>query len=55
TELGNAEVNIATFNLGRTGAGEAVSLIEVDGKINPELIRKLENISNVKSIKKLSF
>ncbi|RPH06808.1 MAG: phosphoglycerate dehydrogenase [Alphaproteobacteria bacterium TMED93] len=55
TELGNAEVNIATFNLGRTGSGEAVSLIEVDGKINSELIKKLENISNVKSIKKLSF
>ena len=55
TELGNAKVNIATFNLGRTGAGEAVSLIEIDGKIGPELIKKLENISNVKRIKKLSF
>ncbi len=55
TELGNAKVNIATFNLGRTGSGEAVSLIEVDGKIGPDLIKKLENISNVKSIKKLSF
>ncbi len=55
TELGNANINIATFNLGRTGSGEAVSLIEIDGKIEPELIKKLENISNVKSIKKLSF
>ncbi len=55
TELGNARVNIATFNLGRTGSGEAVSLIEVDGKIDSELIKKLESISNVKSIKKLSF
>ena len=25
-------------NLGRTGSGEAVSLIEIDGKIDPELI-----------------
>ena len=55
TELGNANVNIATFNLGRKGSGEAVSLIEIDGKIDPELIKKLENISNVKKIKKLSF
>ena len=55
TELGNAHINIATFNLGRTGSGEAVSLIEIDGKISSELIKKLENISNVKSIKKLTF
>ena len=55
TELGNANVNIATFNLGRKGSGEAVSLIEIDGNIDPQLIKKLENISNVKKIKKLSF
>ncbi len=55
TELGNANVNIATFNLGRTGSGQAVSLIEIDGKIDPKLIKKLEKISNVKKIKKLSF
>ena len=55
TILGNANVNIATFNLGRTGSGEAVSLIEIDGKINSELLSKLEKISNVKKIKKLSF
>ncbi len=55
TALGNANINIATFNLGRTGSGEAVSLIEIDGKIDSELIKKLENISNVKKIKKLSF
>ena len=55
TELGNANVNIATFNLGRKGSGEAVSLIEIDGNIDSQLIKKLENISNVKKIKKLSF
>lgn len=55
TELGNANVNIATFNLGRKGSGEAVSLIEIDGNIDPQLIKKLENIPNVKKIKKLSF
>ena len=33
TLLGNANINIATFNLGRTGSGEAVSLVEIDGKI----------------------
>ena len=55
TELGNANVNIATFNLGRTGSGEAVSLIEIDGRIDPQLIKRLENISNVKKIKQLTF
>ncbi len=55
TQLGNAKINIATFNLGRTGSGEAVSLIEIDGKIESQLIKNLENILNVKKIKQLSF
>ncbi len=55
TLLGNANINIATFNLGRTGSGEAVSLVEIDGKIDSALLSKLKGISNVKKIKKLSF
>ena len=53
--LGNANINIATFNLGRTGSGEAVSLVEIDGKIDSALLSKLKGISNVKKIKNYLF
>ena len=55
TVLGNKNVNIATFHLGRTGSGDAVSLIELDQPIEKELISLLEGLPNVKKVKKLVF
>ena len=56
TLLGEAGVNIATFNLGRRDAGgEAVALVSVDSVIGPELVAKLEALGGVKRVKPLRF
>src|SRR5579875_87653 len=56
TLLGEAGVNIATFNLGRRAAGgEAVALVSVDGEIGPQLVAKLEALGGVKRVKPLRF
>jgi D-3-phosphoglycerate dehydrogenase len=56
TALGEAGVNIGTFNLGRRAAGgEAVALVSVDGHIDAELIGELENIPGVRTVRPLRF
>ena len=55
TLLGKKNVNIATFHLGRTGSGDAISLLELDQPIETELIRLLYDLPNVKKVKKLVF
>jgi D-3-phosphoglycerate dehydrogenase len=56
TTLGEAGVNIGTFNLGRRAAGgEAVALVSVDGRIGEDLVRKLEALPGVKRVKALRF
>jgi D-3-phosphoglycerate dehydrogenase len=56
TTLGEAGVNIGTFNLGRRAAGgEAVALVSVDGRIGEELVGKLEALPGVKRVKALRF
>ncbi|HEY1606753.1 MAG TPA: phosphoglycerate dehydrogenase [Allosphingosinicella sp.] len=56
TLLGEAGINIATFNLGRRAAGgEAVALVSVDGEIDPALVAKLEALGGVKRVKPLRF
>ena len=55
TLLGNQQINIAFFSLGRTGSGDAVSIIELDQPITEELINLLENIPHVRNVKKLVF
>ena len=56
TLLGGEEINIATFNLGRTGAGEdAICLIEVDTEISPAVLEKLRALPLVKQAKPLHF
>ena len=52
--LGIAE-NIASFHLGRTGKGEAVSLLELDNFLNDNLIPDLQKLINVKKVKTLKF
>jgi D-3-phosphoglycerate dehydrogenase len=56
TVLGQAGVNIATFNLGRRAAGgEAVALVSVDDPITPDLTRKLHDLPGVLEVVPLSF
>jgi D-3-phosphoglycerate dehydrogenase len=56
TTLGEAGVNIGTFNLGRRAAGgEAVALISVDGHIEQDVIEKLEALPGVRKVKPLRF
>ena len=56
TALGEAKVNIATFNLGRreTG-GEAVALVAVDDPIPPKLAKALCALPGVRDVVPLSF
>ncbi|MFN3726455.1 MAG: phosphoglycerate dehydrogenase [Allosphingosinicella sp.] len=54
--LGDANVNIATFHLGRRAAGgEAIALIAVDGQVDGPLIRQLSALPSVKTVMPLRF
>jgi D-3-phosphoglycerate dehydrogenase len=56
TVLGEADINIATFNLGRRGAGgEAVCLAALDGQIPPDLVQAIAKITGVKRATPLRF
>jgi D-3-phosphoglycerate dehydrogenase len=56
TALGEAGVNIGTFNLGRRRAGgEAVALVSVDGHIGDELVARLEALPGVRRVEPLRF
>jgi D-3-phosphoglycerate dehydrogenase len=56
TLLGEAKVNIASFNLGRAAAGEdAISLIEVDGAVPDAVIEGLAALDGVVQAKRLAF
>jgi D-3-phosphoglycerate dehydrogenase len=56
TTLGEAGVNIATFNLGRRKAGgEAVALVAVDDPITPALTEQLRNLPGVLNVVPLTF
>ena len=46
--LGDADVNIATFNLGRDKAGgNAICLAEIDGQVTPDLLARVEALPQV--------
>ncbi len=54
--LGDSNVNIATFHLGRRAAGgEAIALIAVDGQVDGPLIGKLSALPSVKTVMPLRF
>ena len=54
--LGNAQVNIGTFHLGRRDAGaEAILLLSVDQPINEALLAELHRLPGVKTVKALKF
>ena len=47
-ELAAAEVNIATFHLGRTGPNEAaIALVAVDQQLTPQLVGRVRQLPNV--------
>ena len=54
--LGEAKVNIATFNLGRDKpGGDAVTLVSVDDRIGKDLLQKIEAVPQVKRVRQLAF
>ena len=56
TTLGEAGINIATFNLGRRAqGGEAVALVAVDGEVPPAVVRLLCAIDGVREVVPLQF
>ena len=56
TLLGDAKVNIASFNLGRTApGGDAIALVEVDGAVPETVLAEIRKVSVVKQAKALVF
>jgi len=56
TKLGEAKINIANFNLGRSKPGEnAVCLVSVDSEITPAALKEIEKIEGVVKANSLSF
>ena len=56
TALGDAGVNIATFQLGRTRVdGEAIALVEVDEPLGSEVLETVSGLPLVKQAKVLHF
>ncbi|MGF1477576.1 MAG: phosphoglycerate dehydrogenase [Geminicoccaceae bacterium] len=55
-EMGRADINIASFHLGRDQpGGDAIALLEIDGDVSPEVIARLRGIPQVVQVKPLSF
>ena len=56
TKLGNAGVNIATFNLGREAEGQdAIALVGIDSDLPANIVDELNSIENVRYAKVLKF
>jgi len=56
TVLGEAKVNIANFNLGRSAPGQdAIALVEVDGGINEKVLGEIRKLPLVKQATALTF
>ena len=54
--LGDAGLNIATFNLGRRAAGgEAVALVAIDDPVLPPVVEQLERLEGVREVVPLRF
>jgi len=54
--LGDANMNIATFHLGRVKqGGDAIALVEIDGVVPPAVLAKVQALPQVKQAKALMF
>jgi D-3-phosphoglycerate dehydrogenase / 2-oxoglutarate reductase len=56
TLLGNLDINIANFNLGRAEVGgDAIALISIDAKLTEEQLKEIAALEGVKQAKALNF
>jgi len=56
TILGDAQLNIANFHLGREKAGgEAIALLEVDQEVPAEVVRDIQAIPQVIQVQPMRF
>jgi D-3-phosphoglycerate dehydrogenase len=56
TLLGNAQVNIATFNLGRLAPGQdAICLVQVDDPVPAEVLAAVQRLPQVRQARPLTF
>jgi D-3-phosphoglycerate dehydrogenase len=55
TALGSHGVNIASFQLGRNGSGDAIALIEVDQAVPDDLLTEIRALPHVIEAKVLGF
>jgi D-3-phosphoglycerate dehydrogenase len=56
TALGEDDINIATFNLGRNkDGGDAIALVELDEPVSEKIADKVRSISHVVNVTSLSF
>jgi D-3-phosphoglycerate dehydrogenase len=56
TLLGDASVNIANFNLGRSAKGaDAICVVQVDDQVPPQVLAAIRKLSPVKQAKALVF
>jgi D-3-phosphoglycerate dehydrogenase len=54
--LGDADINIATFNLGRDRpGGNAIALIEIDGELPDTVLAQIRTLPQVRQAKRLRF
>jgi D-3-phosphoglycerate dehydrogenase len=54
--LGEAGINIATFNLGREGEGEeAIALIGIDAEVPSDVLKNIQALPHVRYVKVLQF
>ncbi|WP_255536529.1 phosphoglycerate dehydrogenase [Pacificimonas pallii] len=54
--LGQAGINIGTFNLGRrAGGSDAVMLVAVDDEVNADVMATIKTLDGVKNVKALTF
>ncbi len=54
--LGAAQINIATFHLGRVEqGGDAIALVEIDGEVPAEVLAEVQKLPQVKQAKALKF
>jgi len=56
TLLGNASVNIANFNLGRSAPGaDAIALVQVDERVPDAILKEIRTLPPVKQARALAF
>ena len=56
TVLGEAGLNISTFNLGRRAAGDdAIALVGIDQEVPPQVLARVASLPNVVQAKALAF